>query len=259
MQYHALSFAKEGFGVDLVGFDHSPLIKELQDQSLVRIVPINEPPKKPSWLPRLLYYVFKTIYLFMQLVTVVLWKTSKHSHVLVQNPPAIPTLAAAWLISIIRQLRFIIDWHNYGYTILSLAVGSTNPLVKFSKFYEGVLGRRAAYNICVTQAMRVDLRQRWGVVATTLYDRPPQRFRSIDEYEKHKIFLKLSESYNVFKSVDNKVCITFEIFRLIYNKNFKVSGEGSLSRYIFTPNKFFSNTSETRFITLTSHLTSHVP
>jgi beta-1,4-mannosyltransferase len=207
MQYHALSFAKEGFVVDLVGFDHSPLIKQLQDQSLVRVVAIKEPPNKPRWLPRLLYYVSKTIYLFVQLITIILLRTSKHSHVLVQNPPAIPTLAAAWLISLVRQSKFVIDWHNYGYTILSLAVGTTSPLVRFSRFYEGLFGRRAAHNICVTQAMREDLRQRWGVVATTLYDRPPERFGSVDEEARHKIFLKLSQSYDIFKPVAEKVCL----------------------------------------------------
>ena len=204
MQYHALSFAKEGFVVDLVGFNHSPLIKELRDQSFARVVTIYEPPSKPSWLPRLLYYVFKTIYLFTQLFLTVLFRTSKHSYVLVQNPPAIPTLAAAWFISVVRQSKFIIDWHNYGYTILSLAVGSTNPLVKFSKFYEGIFGRRAAHNICVTQAMREDLLHRWDVMATTLYDRPPEQFRSVDESARHKIFKKLSQSYDVFKAVNEK-------------------------------------------------------
>jgi beta-1,4-mannosyltransferase len=54
--------------------------------------------------------------------------------------------------------------------------------------------------------MREDLRQRWGVLATTLYDRPPERFRNVDETARHKIFLKLSESYDVFKPVDEKVC-----------------------------------------------------
>ena len=205
MQYHALSFAKEGFTIDLVGFDHSPLVKELQDQSLVRIVSLNEPPKKPSWLPQLFYYIFKTIYLFLQLVLVILWRTSRHSHVLVQNPPAIPTLAVAWLISLVRQSQFIIDWHNYGYTILSLALSSAHPLVKFSKFYESIFGQRAVHNICVTQAMRDDLSQRWGIKATTLYDRPPERFRSVDESARHKIFMKLGESYDVFKA-DSKVC-----------------------------------------------------
>ena len=218
MQYHALSFAKEGFAVDLVGFDHSPLVKELQDQSLVRIVSLNEPPKKPTWLPRLLYYILKTIYLFLQLVFVILWQTSRHSHVLVQNPPAIPTLAVAWLISLARQSKLIIDWHNYGYTILSLALGTAHPLVKFSKFYEGILGRRAAHNICVTQAMRDDLSRRWGVSAITLYDRPPERFQNVDQDARHKIFMKLSESYDAFKA-NTKVrflhCIYFGIYGIL--------------------------------------------
>lgn len=206
MEYHALSFAKEGFAVDLVGFDHSPPINELQNESLVTVVPINEPPKKPNWLPQLVYYVLKTIFLFVQLIMVIFWNTSKHSHILVQNPPAIPTLAVAWLIGVYRQSKFIIDWHNYGYTILSLAVGSRNPLVNFSKLYEGVLGRRADVNVCVTRAMRDDLKQRWDVNAITLYDRPPQRFKSVEENERHRIFLKLSKSYDVFKSMKEKVC-----------------------------------------------------
>lgn len=209
MQYHALSFAKEGFEVNLVGFDISPLIQELQDEQQVHVVPLSGFSEKPRWLPRLIFYLTKTMFLFVQLIIVVLWKTSKHSHILVQNPPAIPTLAATWLICLIRQSHFIIDWHNYGYTILSLTVGSTNPLVKFSKFYEGMLGRIAAYNICVTQAMKEDLKQRWDVTAATLYDRPPKRFKSVDQNARHKIFHKLSESYDVFKSVYNEVCFAF--------------------------------------------------
>ncbi|XP_028414664.1 chitobiosyldiphosphodolichol beta-mannosyltransferase-like [Dendronephthya gigantea] len=204
MQYHALSFAKEGFEVNIVGFDNSPLIQELQDEELVHVVPLSEPPVKPRLLPRLLFYLAKTIFLFLQLIIIVLWKTSKHSHILVQNPPAIPTLAAAWLLCLIRQSHFIIDWHNYGYTILSLTIGSKNPLVRFSKFYEGIFGRMAAYNICVTQTMKEDLKKRWNVTATTLYDRPPKRFKSVDENARHTIFLKLSESYDVFKSVKNE-------------------------------------------------------
>ena len=201
MQYHALSFAKEHFMIDIVGYNQSPLIEELQYSTQFRILALWEPPTKPSWLPRLLYYVFKTLYMFIQLLTVVLWKTSKHSYVLVQNPPAIPTLSAAWLICLFRCSHLIIDWHNYGYTILSLAVGNTNPLVRFSRVYEGFFGRRATYNICVTKAMKEDLQQRWNITATTLYDRPPKRFQCVDEVDKHKIFLKLSEKYDVFKPV----------------------------------------------------------
>ena len=205
MQYHALSCAKEGFHVDLVGFGNSPLINELQDHPSVRLVTLNETPKKPAFLPQIIYYVLKTIFLFVELVLFVLFKTSKHSHVLVQNPPAIPTLAASWFISMVHGSKLIIDWHNYGYTILSLALGSSHPLVNFSKVYEGVFGRRAVHNICVTHAMKKDLMGRWGITATTLYDRPPQMFESVDVRSRHDIFMKLSATYEIFKPAGKQV------------------------------------------------------
>ena len=52
-----------------------------------------------------------------------------------QNPPAIPSLAAAWFTSLLCGSKFVIDWHNYGFTILALGV--KNPqhlLVKIAKW-----------------------------------------------------------------------------------------------------------------------------
>ena len=200
MQYHALSFARVGYNVDLVGFGNSLVISELRENPKVKVLIVADPPTKPDYLPRLLYYVLKTVYQLFQLVGVILLKTKRHAYVLVQNPPAIPTLAAVWLICILRGSKFVIDWHNYGYTILALTVGDQNLLVKVSKIYEGFFGRLASYNICVTKAMKRDLATRWTVQATTLYDRPPERFQYIDIASRHELFLKLSETYDVFKS-----------------------------------------------------------
>ncbi|XP_046859989.1 chitobiosyldiphosphodolichol beta-mannosyltransferase-like [Xenia sp. Carnegie-2017] len=104
-----------------------------------------------------------------------------------------------------RQSKLIIDWHNYGYSILALTAGSGHPLVRFSQLYEHFVGQFASQNICVTEAMRNDLQKRWGICATTLYDRPPQRFRSISLSERHQMFTKLSKSYECFKSVEGKL------------------------------------------------------
>lgn len=220
MQYHALSCAKEGFHVDLVGFGNSPLIQELREQPSIRLLTLRESPGKPDFLPQIVHYILKTIFLFVELMLLVLCKTQRHSYVLVQNPPAIPSLMAAWCVCLIRRSKLIIDWHNYGYTILSLAVGNSHPLVKISNIYEGVFGRRAAHNICVTQAMREDLKERWGIVATTLYDRPPSMFQSVDAASRHEIFMKLSASYDVFKPADKEVrfCV-MQIFTLPSNLN----------------------------------------
>ena len=64
----------------------------------------------------------------------------KHAHIypcyllFLQNPPAIPSLAVCWLVSVIRNIKFIIDWHNYGYTILRLALDESHIFVKFAKW-----------------------------------------------------------------------------------------------------------------------------
>jgi beta-1,4-mannosyltransferase len=52
-----------------------------------------------------------------------------------QNPPSIPTLAVAQLICFLRNTRLIIDWHNFGWTILALKLGPSHPLVKLAKRY----------------------------------------------------------------------------------------------------------------------------
>lgn len=53
---------------------------------------------------------------------------------LYQNPPAIPSLAAAWFVSLLCGSKFIIDWHNYGFTILALGLKSNeHSLVKIAR------------------------------------------------------------------------------------------------------------------------------
>jgi hypothetical protein len=57
-----------------------------------------------------------------------LWRTLKRLRrpdlVLVQNPPAFPTLVVTWFSLRHRGVRFVIDWHNLGYTLLQLHLGS---------------------------------------------------------------------------------------------------------------------------------------
>ena len=52
-----------------------------------------------------------------------------------QNPPSIPTLVAVKFASWLRRSSFIIDWHNFGYTLLGLSLGRSNILVKTYYWY----------------------------------------------------------------------------------------------------------------------------
>lgn len=51
-----------------------------------------------------------------------------------QNPPGLPSISVAWFVCILRGSRLIIDWHNYGYTIMALSHGPRHPLVRLAKW-----------------------------------------------------------------------------------------------------------------------------
>lgn len=90
---------------------------------------------------------------------------------LIKNPPSIPNLFALWLASLFGKYKIYIDFHNYGYTILNLSIKNWY-IIKFAQLYEKFFGRRAVKTFCVSDKMKEDLKQNWGIEAITLYDRP---------------------------------------------------------------------------------------
>jgi beta-1,4-mannosyltransferase len=113
---------------------------------------------------------------------------------LVQNPPSIPTLAVASLVCFIRNTDLVIDWHNFGYSILALKLGNSHPLVKISALYEKVFAKAAKYHFTVTHAMARVLKDSYGVTAQALHDRPGPMFRPIDSQERVDFLSRLPET-----------------------------------------------------------------
>ncbi|XP_071750718.2 chitobiosyldiphosphodolichol beta-mannosyltransferase [Centroberyx gerrardi] len=198
MQYHALSLSKHGYNVTFVGFlDTKPHQDVLRDEK-IRIVPIAEV-KGIRAGPRILTYVTKVILQSVQLLHVLL-KMELQSHILMQNPPGLPSIAVAWLVCGLRGSRFVIDWHNYGYTIMALSHGAGHPVVRLAKWYEHLFGPLATHSLCVTNAMKDDLQRNWGIKATTLYDRPPSIFRETPLKLRHDLFMRLAKTFPQFQS-----------------------------------------------------------
>lgn len=210
MQYHSLSLAKEQYNVDLIGYGGSKCHRDVTYNSKIHIRQIAEPPVFVNYMPRLLAYILKVIW---QTVTLgmTLLLIPKCGYVLIQNPPCIPTIAIAWFSCLLRGSKLIIDWHNYGYTILGLTLGQQNKLVRFSKWYEGFFGKFSSANICVTKAMKEDLKSNWNINAVTMYDRPPEIFQEADIQQKHKLFLELSKEYPVFSQSNEVQSTTFTV------------------------------------------------
>ncbi|XP_069124573.1 chitobiosyldiphosphodolichol beta-mannosyltransferase-like [Argopecten irradians] len=198
MLYHAKSFAKEGYEVDLVGYSGSKLHEDIQINRRINRHYLWEPPIFVKYVPTLLAYVLKVLWLVTSLGLKLLF-LPKANYLLIQNPPSIPTMFVALVVCLLRGSVLITDWHNYGFTILALSLGNNHPLVKFSKWYEKLFGRFSKANICVTKAMREDLRT-WGISAETLYDRPAEIFQEATVEERHDLFSRLSLAYPIFGS-----------------------------------------------------------
>lgn len=91
----------------------------------------------------------------------------------------------------LRQTRLVIDWHNFGYSILALKLGNAHPLVKLSIWYEKVFCKTATAHLCVTDAMASVLQKDFQLPAPVLplHDRPAQHFHPILDPSTRKEFL----------------------------------------------------------------------
>jgi beta-1,4-mannosyltransferase len=107
---------------------------------------------------------------WVQLLAVLLRR--RPTAILAQNPPTFPTLLAAWIAARFLRARLVIDWHNYGYSMLALRLGADHTVTRLAARHEGWMARRAGRHFCVSQAMQADLARRFGVRADVLYDRP---------------------------------------------------------------------------------------
>ncbi|XP_048514999.1 uncharacterized protein LOC105689661 [Athalia rosae] len=198
MQNHALSFAKEGYQVDVVGYTGSAPLNELTEHPNVQMRYMKPPPNLQERLPRLVFYGLKVIWQSVTLLTVLVVKR-RSSYLLLQNPPAIPTMPICWLYCMLMRVQLTIDWHNYAHTIQALSSGCEDAFVRITKYIEFTFGRLAASNFCVSEAMRADLQKKWNIKAKVLYDRPSQEFHPISLLEKHNLMLNLGETYSIVK------------------------------------------------------------
>ena len=195
MQYHALSLADQAsLEVDVVAYTGSTPREEIMTHPHIHLRLIAPP---PAWLgrfmPRVLALAVRVATQLLQLLALMLFRLPRPHYVLLQTPPCAPSFTACRLVSLLRRATFIIDWHNFAYTLMGMRLGETHFLVRLAKRYERVAGAGAHAHICVTAAMRDWLAAEWGVRdATVLHDKPPVFFQpGISARDAHDLFLKL--------------------------------------------------------------------
>ena len=190
MQYHAHALAANGVDVDLVGFEGTALPRAIADQPRIAVHRLS-----PSALRRR-RGIGGVRYAMLAVVdagrlSFRLWRTLKKLKrpdlVLVQNPPAFPTVAVTWFALRQKGVRLVIDWHNIGFTVLRLRLGWWHPAVRFARWLERRDARRVDDNLCVSRGLAAFLGSRFGVQhAHVLYDRPAAAFAPLERVDRER-------------------------------------------------------------------------
>jgi beta-1,4-mannosyltransferase len=189
MQYHARALAAAGVDTDLVGYEGTALSRAIREDPHVtvhRFQPSSLRYARTSALVYAIVAVYDTIVVGMRL-----WRQLRRlppaDLVLLQNPPAFPTLAVSWFALRRPNVRFVVDWHNLGYTVLRQRLGRRNPAVRLARWYERRDARRVDANLCVSRAMAAWLEKKFDVAPpTVLYDRPAAAFAPLERGERER-------------------------------------------------------------------------
>ena len=203
MCYHAHALAANGVDVDLVGFEGTPVPRAIVDEPRIHVHRI-EPStyRQRKSLPTTGFtYAFAAIVDACR-VGFRLWRTLRRLDppglVLIQNPPQFPALAVGRLSLRRRGVRFVIDWHNLGYTLVRLRLGDWHPAVRLARWIERRDARRVEGNLCVSRGLAAFLESRFGVQgARVLYDRPASVFAPMERADREQFRQALFTRLNV--------------------------------------------------------------
>jgi beta-1,4-mannosyltransferase len=200
MQYHALAAASHGADVDLVGFEGAPLHAALTAEARVRSHRLPDRAFASRARGSARRFVVQSaargsIHAARLLRT--LLRIPRPDVILVQNPPAAPTLGAAWTAARLRGARFVIDWHNLSHTVLAVRLGPEHRAVRALARSEARWARRADGHLAVSQGMADWLRRQWRIDATVVYDRPPSFFSKCDPAASADVWQRLAREHQL--------------------------------------------------------------
>ena len=150
--------------------------------------------------------VLQTITISLALVFSSIKSGSTPAHFLVQNPPSIPALFVVYIYCQLYDCKFVIDWHNYGYSIMRVQKANA-LLVKIAMFYEKLMMRLSDSNFTVTKAMKTELESQGAQNISVLYDKPHPRFQKLEENEKDEFLQRISSSIPELKGALKKPLI----------------------------------------------------
>jgi beta-1,4-mannosyltransferase len=183
--------------ISLIGYNGGDIRSDIKNNNKIRQYYISEPLKKLfNSLPRFMFPFVALVKVFLQILILLytlLFKIPKPDFLILQNPPGIPTIFICSIVCFVRRSKFIIDWHNYGFTILK--VNKRNRFICYiAKLYEIFFAKTSHLNFCVSENMQKDLKQIMNINSIVLHDRALKGvFKKLNIKESHELFQKYQE------------------------------------------------------------------
>jgi beta-1,4-mannosyltransferase len=179
MQYHALALAVNEDEVELVGLEGAPVHAALTAEPRIKSHRLSDhwfKSRASRGRQRFVWMSAARASLQGAKLLSALLRLPKPEVILVQNPPALPTFAAAWTAARMRGAKLIVDWHNLSHTMLAVRLGDRHRAVRSLQRSERRWAKRADGHLAVSQALADWLQREWRVKATVVYDRPTAFF-----------------------------------------------------------------------------------
>ena len=202
MQFHAQSLAqRDNVEVHVIAYGGAKPLSSLTSASNVHLSILPQVPLVISKVPLgVLRLALKALHQLIILLWIMLFKLPRPRAILMQNPPAIPSLLVCRLAALRHQCRLVIDWHNFAFSIMALKHNKEGAIVRAAKSHEASMGRAAHSHLCVTSAMKSELTDSNGAWrlppsrVTVLYDRPPARFKRTTLTDAHELLVRISDT-----------------------------------------------------------------
>lgn len=126
------------------------------------------------------------------------------------------------VVNWLKQRHLVIDWHNYGHSMVAKRLGEKSIFTRLVTTYERLWGYKATIHVCVSRAMARELLYKFekrGKVVT-VYDRAPEDFKQLDIDEIHEVSTHLYiPVYMVSDSPSHPVANAIYCFRLPANSS----------------------------------------
>jgi len=156
----------------LVGYgdEKTRLIPELEELERTGDLVFSKIAQPPVWMARV--KILKALHQAFVLLYMMFIGLPSPDIILLQIPPAIPTMALCIAVAWCRRARLVFDWHNFAHTLMVYGKRKS-VMVRVAEKYEKSLAPYAHGNLCVTRAMQQVLKEEYrNTQARVFYDKP---------------------------------------------------------------------------------------